>query len=81
MTESISSGKFISVEGIDGCGKTTQAEFIFDGLVEAGLSVKLVREPGGDPISESIRKLALSVFKVNLLVIILISDLPESLLL
>ena len=45
MTESISSGKFITVEGIDGCGKTTQAEFIIDGLVEAGLSAKLVREP------------------------------------
>ena len=59
MTESISSGKFITVEGIDGCGKTTQAEFIIDGLVQAGLSAKLVREPGGDPISESIRKLLL----------------------
>ena len=59
MTESISSGKFITVEGIDGCGKTTQAEYIIDGLVEAGLSAKLVREPGGDPISESIRKLLL----------------------
>jgi dTMP kinase len=59
MTESISSGKFITVEGIDGCGKTTQAEFIIDRLVEAGLSTKLVREPGGDPISESIRKLLL----------------------
>ena len=59
MTESISSGKFITVEGIDGCGKTTQAEFIIDSLVEAGLSAKLVREPGGDPISESIRKLLL----------------------
>ena len=59
MTESISSGKFITVEGIDGCGKTTQAEFIIDGLVEAGLSAKIVREPGGDPISESIRKLLL----------------------
>ena len=59
MTESISSGKFITVEGIDGCGKTTQAEFIIDGLVETGLSAKLVREPGGDPISESIRKLLL----------------------
>ena len=59
MTESISSGKFITVEGIDGCGKTTQAEFIVDGLVDVGLSAKLVREPGGDPISESIRKLLL----------------------
>lgn len=59
ITESISSGKFITVEGIDGCGKTTQAEFIIDGLVEVGLSAKLVREPGGDPISESIRKLLL----------------------
>ena len=59
MTESISSGKFITVEGIDGCGKTTQAEFIIDRLVDAGLSAKLVREPGGDPISESIRKLLL----------------------
>ena len=59
MTESISSGKFITVEGIDGCGKTTQAEYIIDGLVEVGLSAKLVREPGGDPISESIRKLLL----------------------
>ena len=59
MTESISSGKFITVEGIDRCGKTTQAEFIVDGLVDAGLSAKLVREPGGDPISESIRKLLL----------------------
>ena len=59
MTESISSGRFITVEGIDGCGKTTQAEFIVDGLVDAGLSAKLVREPGGDPISESIRKLLL----------------------
>tara|TARA_Y100000748_G_C15343120_1_gene428804 strand:- start:24 stop:653 length:630 start_codon:yes stop_codon:yes gene_type:complete len=59
MTESISSGKFITVEGIDGCGKSTQAEFITDGLIELGLSAKLVREPGGDPISESIRKLLL----------------------
>ena len=59
MTESISSGKFITVEGIDGCGKTTQAEFIVYGLADAGLSAKLVREPGGDPISESIRKLLL----------------------
>mgnify|MGYP003301560108 FL=1 len=59
MTESISSGKFITVEGIDGCGKTTQAEIIDDGLADAGHSAKLVREPGGDPISESIRKLLL----------------------
>ena len=59
MTESISSGKFITDEGNYGYGKTTQAEFIVDGLADAGLSAKLVREPGGDPISESIRKLLL----------------------
>ena len=59
MTESISSGKFITVEGIDGCGKTTQAEFIIETLVDLGKSAKIVREPGGDPISESIRKLLL----------------------
>ena len=57
MTESTSRGKFITFEGIDGCGKTTQAEMLLELLEKQELSISFVREPGGDPISESIRKL------------------------
>ena len=59
MTESTSRGKFITIEGIDGCGKTTQAEMLLELLEKQELSISFVREPGGDPISESIRKLLL----------------------
>ena len=59
MTESISNGKFITFEGVDGCGKSTQAEKLVDKLPEIEISAVTVREPGGDPISESIRKLLL----------------------
>ena len=59
MTESTSKGKFITFEGIDGCGKTTQAEKLLELLEKKELSISFIREPGGDPISESIRKLLL----------------------
>ena len=59
MTESTSRGKFITFEGIDGCGKTTQAEMFLELLEKQELSISFVREPGGYPISESIRKLLL----------------------
>lgn len=59
MTESTSRGKFITFEGIDGCGKTTQTEMLLELLEKQELSISFVREPGGDPISESIRKLLL----------------------
>ena len=59
MTESTSRGKFITFEGIDGCGKTTQAEMLVELLEKQKLPISFVREPGGDPISESIRKLLL----------------------
>lgn len=59
MTESTSRGKFITFEGIDGCGKTTQAAMLLELLEKQELSISFVREPGGDPISESIRKLLL----------------------
>ena len=59
MTESTSRGKFITFEGIDGCGKTTQAKMLVELLEKQKLSISFVREPGGDPISESIRKLLL----------------------
>jgi|TARA_Y100000389_G_scaffold45037_2_gene39811 dTMP kinase len=59
MTKSISNGKFITFEGVDGCGKSTQAENLTEKLFDCNISAVTVREPGGDPISESIRKLLL----------------------
>ena len=53
-------GTFITLEGIDGCGKSTQAELLRDVLEERGKDVTLVREPGGTPISEQIRAILLN---------------------
>jgi len=52
-------GFFITFEGIDGCGKSTQIDLFHQRLVSEGLDVLLVREPGGTPISEEIRKIVL----------------------
>ncbi len=52
-------GVFISVEGIDGSGKTTQLELIEAYLRQKGFDVFVVREPGGSPICEKIRELVL----------------------
>lgn len=53
------SGTFISFEGIDGSGKSTQARALAAGLREAGRDVVLTREPGGSAGAEDIRKLVL----------------------
>lgn len=52
-------GLFITVEGIDGCGKSTQAALIADALEAAGRDVLRLREPGGVGISEKIRAILL----------------------
>ena len=52
-------GIFITLEGADGCGKTTQAELLAGALVAAGCELVRLREPGGTPISEKIRALLL----------------------
>ncbi|MEO9517666.1 MAG: dTMP kinase [Paracoccaceae bacterium] len=54
-----SKGVFISFEGIDGSGKSTQARMLRDHLVEQGQDVVLTREPGGSPGAEEIRALVL----------------------
>jgi len=51
--------RFISFEGIDGSGKSTQARMLGDGLRALGHDVVLTREPGGSPGAENIRRLVL----------------------
>lgn len=53
-------GLFITLEGIDGSGKTTQAGLLADWLRSAGYRVRLTREPGGTEEGERIRDLVLS---------------------
>ncbi len=52
-------GHFITLEGIEGAGKTTQREAVADCLRGAGLDVLITREPGGSDIAERIRALLL----------------------
>ena len=53
------SGLFLSFEGIDGSGKSTQARMLADRLTADGLTARLTREPGGSPGAEEIRALVL----------------------
>ncbi len=53
-------GAFIVLEGIDGCGKTTQAGLLAAWLGEQGYDVVLTRQPGGTPEGEQLRALVLS---------------------
>lgn len=50
---------FITFEGIDGSGKTTQIELLQNRLVEQGLAPTVLREPGGTDVSERVRTLLL----------------------
>ena len=54
------SGKFISFEGIDGCGKSTQAKILSEKLISCGHKILLTREPGGSDGAEEIRNLLLT---------------------
>lgn len=60
MTVKSSWGKFISFEGGEGVGKSTQVHLLRDQLVGMGIDVVLTREPGGSAGAEEIRKLLVS---------------------
>lgn len=55
----MSSGLFISFEGIDGAGKSTHIAGVAERFRAAGRQVVLTREPGGTPLSEQLRELVL----------------------
>lgn len=50
---------FVTFEGLDGCGKTTQARLLARALEEDGVEVVSTREPGGTPLGEAVRELVL----------------------
>lgn len=56
----MSHGKFITLEGIDGAGKSTHLSFIAERLRAKGRQVVVTREPGGTPLGEMLRDLVLS---------------------
>ncbi len=55
----LNKGKFITFEGIDGCGKSTQVKMLVEKLERLNIEVITIREPGGTRISESIRDILL----------------------
>ena len=67
-------GKFITFEGIDGSGKTTQINLLEQKLIKEGISPLILREPGGTRLSERIRQILLD--RKN----IILSSVAESLL-
>jgi len=56
----MASGRFITFEGGEGSGKSTQAKRLFDGLRARGVDVLMTREPGGSPFAEQMRELILN---------------------
>ena len=52
-------GKFITIEGIEGTGKSTQMQRLVDHIEAAGHTVQVAREPGGTPTGERIRDVVL----------------------
>ena len=55
----MSPGRFITLEGGEGAGKSTQARLLVDALTERGVSALRTREPGGAPAAEVLRELLL----------------------
>ena len=53
-------GRFITFEGVEGCGKSTQMARLLEWMEKAGLPVLATREPGGTKVGEGIRELLLA---------------------
>jgi dTMP kinase len=55
----ISRGRFITLEGIDGAGKSTHVQWLVERVVQMGRTPVATREPGGTPLGEALRELLL----------------------
>jgi dTMP kinase len=66
VTSHAQRGRFITFEGLDGCGKSTQVEKLAGVLREDGFRVVVTREPGGTPAGEKIRNLLLDTATAGL---------------
>jgi dTMP kinase len=55
----MSRGRFITLEGIEGAGKSTVAKLVIDWLASRGIAARVTREPGGTPLAERVRKIVL----------------------
>jgi dTMP kinase len=62
----MSQGRFISFEGIEGCGKTTQIALLSDYLKKHSIAHTITREPGGTAVGEGIRKILLHSETIHL---------------
>lgn len=56
----MATGKFITLEGIDGAGKSSHLSFIADRVRSRGIEVLTTREPGGTPLCENLRSMLLN---------------------
>ena len=59
-------GRFVSFEGIEGCGKTTQIALLSEALARRAISHSVTREPGGTAVGEGIRKILLHSETIHL---------------
>ena len=56
-------GKLITLEGIEGVGKSSNLRFMADYLIQNGIEVTTTREPGGTPLAEDLRKILLTDYQ------------------
>ena len=65
-TDTSARGLFITLEGVDGVGKSTQADLLAEALMQTGKELVRLREPGGTAISEKIRALLLDASNTDM---------------
>ena len=66
VTTHLQRGRFFTIEGLDGCGKSTQLERLAKRLSDEGVPLVVTREPGGTPTGEKIRNVLLDTGTANL---------------